>query len=288
MPVSFSHEGFLELFRHRPELAAKLLRDALGVELPAYSEARVVSGDLTEAQPVELRADLVILLRDDKPVLVIVLEVQLGRDDDKPFSWPHYLAAVRSRYRCEACLFVVTPLETIAAWARRPIRLGPNNTFEPYVLGPAAVPAVDDPTEAASLPELAVLSATAHGNDPKDGAQIALAAIAAASGLPDELAALYYDLIRVSLNDAARRALEELMSQGHYQYQSDFAKKYVAEGEAKGKAEGKAVGKAEGKAEALLDILAARGLTISDAQRARVLACTDLTVLAGWLKRAVT
>ncbi len=171
-----------------------------------------------------------------------------------------------------------------SAWARRPIRLGPNNTFEPYVLGPNAVPVVDDPAEATNLPELAVLSATAHGNDPQDGAKIALAAITAASGLPDDLAALYYDLIRVSLNDAARRALEDLMSQGHYQYQSDFAKKYVAEG----KAEGKAEGEAKGKAEAILQVLAARGLAVSEAQRARVLGCTNLGQLDSWLERAVT
>ena len=88
------------------------------------------------------------------------------------------------------------------------------------------------------------------------------AAIAAAAGLPEDIAALYYD----------RRALEELMSQGNYQYQSDFARKYVA----------------EGKAEAILRVLDARRFAVSDAQRARVLACSDAALLDRWLDRAVT
>ena len=38
------------------------------------------------------------------------------------------------------------------------------------------------------------------------------------------------------------------MNTGGYEYQTEFARKYVAEGEAKGKAEGKAEGLAEGEA----------------------------------------
>ena len=33
-------------------------------------------------------------------------KVQLGRDEDKPFSWPFYAAAMRLRYRCDTCLLV--------------------------------------------------------------------------------------------------------------------------------------------------------------------------------------
>jgi hypothetical protein len=65
-----------------------------------------------------------------------------------------------------------------------------------------------------------------------------------------------------------------------YEYQSDFAKKYVAQGRAEGKA--------EGEAKALLHILAARTLTPSEAQQARILACTDLPTLERWIERAVT
>jgi hypothetical protein len=45
------HEALLLLFRNRPELAPELLRDALHIELPSYTEVRIESADLTEVVP---------------------------------------------------------------------------------------------------------------------------------------------------------------------------------------------------------------------------------------------
>ena len=59
--ASMLHEGLLLLFRNRPTLAPELLRDALGLTLPDWSEARVESAELTEVVPTEYRADLVVL-----------------------------------------------------------------------------------------------------------------------------------------------------------------------------------------------------------------------------------
>ncbi len=98
--ASMQHEGLLLLFRNRPTLAPELLRDALGLTLPAWSEARVESAELTEVVPTEYRADLVVLLLDGKPVFAIVVEVQLARDEDKRKTWPLYLTSLRSRVGC--------------------------------------------------------------------------------------------------------------------------------------------------------------------------------------------
>ena len=65
-----------------------------------------------------------------------------------------------------------------------------------------------------------------------------------------------------------------------YEYQSDFAKKYVAQGRAEGKA--------EGKAESVLRVLAARKVSVSAEQRNRIAACLDVAQLDTWLERAVT
>lgn len=54
------------------------------------------------------------------------------------------------------------------------------------------------------------------------------------------------------------------------------------------RAEGKAEGKAGGKAEAILEVLAARGLTPSETLRRRILETTDPTLLDLWVRRAVT
>ena len=74
------------------------------------------------------------------------------------------------------------------------------------------------------------------------------------------------------------------MQTGGYTYQSEFAKRYLAQG----KAEGKAEGRIEGEAQALLRILVARGLSVSPAERAQILGCTELVVLEGWLDHALT
>lgn len=111
------HEALLLLFRNRPTLAPELLRDALHVELPQYTEARIDSADLTDVQPAEYRADLVVLLWKGEPVLGIVVEVQLSADERKFYVWPVYVANLRARLKCPVCLLVVTADDATARWA---------------------------------------------------------------------------------------------------------------------------------------------------------------------------
>jgi hypothetical protein len=65
-----------------------------------------------------------------------------------------------------------------------------------------------------------------------------------------------------------------------------------AEGEALGIAKGEALGIAKGealgKAEAVLAVLEARALAITEEQRATILACTDLATIDRWLRAAVS
>ncbi|MFO0604330.1 MAG: hypothetical protein U0324_14200 [Polyangiales bacterium] len=51
---------------------------------------------------------------------------------------------------------------------------------------------------------------------------------------------------------------------------------------------GEKIGATKAAAEALLRVLTARGLAVTEAERARVLACADLATLEGWITRAVT
>jgi hypothetical protein len=90
----------LLLFRNQPTLAAELIRGALKMDVPRYTEARVVSADLTDIQPAEYRADMVIQLFDDAAVFGIVVEVQLSVDERKRFVWPAYVANLRARVEC--------------------------------------------------------------------------------------------------------------------------------------------------------------------------------------------
>jgi hypothetical protein len=56
------------------------------------------------------------------------------------------------------------------------------------------------------------------------------------------------------LSEAARKAIDAMTSQ-KYEFQSDFALRYIAEG--------KAEGRAEGKASAVIGVLEARGITLT-------------------------
>jgi hypothetical protein len=193
-----------------------------------YTEVRIRSESLTEIQPAEYRADLVMLLLAGKPVLGIVVEVQLTADERKRFAWPVYAVGLRARIKCPVCLFVVSHSDAVARWRARPIDLGGGNHFTPLVLGPAGVPVVTNPAQAKADPEVAVLSAMSHGHGhPESSAQIAAATMAASAGLDADRSRLCVDLVFASLSRAARKALQA-MDPAKYEYQSDFAKRYVA------------------------------------------------------------
>ena len=134
----------------------------------------------------------------------------------------------------------------------------------PLVLGPSGVPEVTDEAVALADPELAVLSAMAHGQDgdADKALRIAVAAMAASVGLDAERSTLYFDLVAASLSEAARKALQS-MDPAKYEYQSEFARRYIAKGE-----EPRA--KPRGRTELLLQLLALRFGRLSEDVVARV------------------
>ncbi|HEU4626349.1 MAG TPA: DUF4351 domain-containing protein [Steroidobacteraceae bacterium] len=261
---SHLHEALLFLFRSRPALAPELLREALHLELPAHTHVRLDAAELTDIQPAAYQADLVVLLSNEVPVLGIVVEVQLSRQKRKRFAWPAYVVNLRARLRCPVCLLVVAANERVARWAAKPVDLGGGNRFAPLVLGPSGVPEVTDEAHACADPELAVLSAMAHGRDrdTEKSLRIAMAAQAASVGLDEDRARLYCDLVLSSLGEAARQALQN-MNPAKYEYQSEFARRYVAQG------------RAEGRAELVLRQLTRRFGTLREEVRGRILAASS-------------
>jgi len=189
-------------------------------------------------------------------------------------------------------LLVVCPDPAVAAWCAAPVLVGePNLVLTPLVLGPAQIPVVTDPVLARRSPELAVLSALAHGARP--GQTGVFEALLAALDVIDlDHASLYADVVLAALPTAARDCLEDLMTTTSHPYQSDFARRYydrgAAEGEARGEAKGEAKGQAKGEARAVLAVLDARGIEVSDRVRERVAGCTDVGQLDAWLRVAAT
>jgi predicted transposase YdaD len=138
--------------------------------------------------------------------------------------------------------------------------------------------------EARQNPEWLVLSALMHGRS-SAGEEIAQWLPGALLGLEDERTRMYLDLATSFLNEAARRTLEHVMR--HYEYQSDFARKYVEKGRQVGHQEGKQEGKQEAEAAAVLTVLEARGFTLEAPVRERITSCKDLAQLQRWLRQAV-
>jgi hypothetical protein len=272
---SLTHEALLQLFRNRPELAPELLREALQIELPAYTEARIESAEFSQLAPTEYHADLVVLLVDNAPVLGIVVEVQLAQKPRKRFTWPLYLAALRAKLECDTCVFVIAPSMEVARWAAEPIRMGFNSTVFPLVVGPGGIPVITDPERAIQAPELAVLSAMAHGQgDVETAVKVALAAAAGVGTVPEDRVVLYSDLIEAALSEAARKAFF-MLPQG-YEFQGQTARESFQKG------------RAAEKAADVLEVLDARGLAVTDAERERILGCKELETLTLWHRRAVT
>ena len=274
---STAHEALVELFRNRPALAAELLATSLGVTVPCFERARLDSGDLTDLAPTEYRADAVVVLtRQDLPVLAVVIEVQLARDQRKRRSWPVYLTTLHARLRCPAILLVLCAAADTAAWCRAPIAIGhPGWVLRPLALGPDTVPVVTDVEEASRAPELVVLSAMAHGGHP-DRDKVFDALLTALRTIDEDHATLYYDVVLAALPEAARHHLEALMTARTYEYQSDFARKYFYSG------------RAQGESEALLTVLAAREIDVPENARTRITACTDTEEINTWIRRAAT
>ncbi|MBI5478183.1 MAG: hypothetical protein HY906_04965, partial [Deltaproteobacteria bacterium] len=288
---SLLHEAIVMLFRNRPTLAAELLVRVFGVRVPHVDVVAINEADLTQIVPTEYRADLVVVHGAGPAGAAVVLEVQLDRDENKPFVWPLYQAALRAKLRVPACVLVVTMDDAVARWAATPVVTGqPGVRFAPVVLRVAALPWVTA-EEVARAPELALLVVLAHPDEERSAA-LAWAAIEAVARVDADRAWLYHDIVAARLGVAARAKLEALMKAGNFQPQSEFGKKWYAkgeaEGEAKGEAKGKLEGKLEGKVEAVLRVLVLRGFELTEAQQQRILGCRDLATLDRWLQRAVT
>ena len=218
----------------------------------------------------------VVLVDEGGPVLAVVVEVQMRGDPGKRWTWPVYLTTLRARLHCPAVLLVVCVDAAAARWCAAPIPVGhPGFQLIPLVLGPDRVPVVTDVVEAARAPEVAVLSAIAHGGRPECAAVLD-ALVGALGSVDDQLATLSADVVLATLPVAARRHMEELMRTGVREYQSEFARKYFSQG------------RAEGRAEDVLAVLDARGVDVPEADRARISGCRDLDQLGVWLRRAVT
>jgi flagellar biosynthesis/type III secretory pathway protein FliH len=108
---------------------------------------------------------------------------------------------------------------------------------------------------------------------------------------------LFHDLAYADLSEPARIALEKLMATlDNFQFQSEFAKKYIALGREEGRREVREEGRQEGFAKGfvegfvrgLLVALESRGLSISEQVQTRIHACTEIKQLDAWIRKVAS
>jgi hypothetical protein len=289
---TIEHEFLVELFQNEPDLAPRLVADVFGIQMPAYTAARLECGNLNDVLPTEYKADSVITLRDPAKVrrfgkrssdatAAVIAEIQRSDDPGKKLSWPVNLTTLRARLLgAPTYLVVLCPDRAVARWAVQPIPMGhPGYDLQPMVIGPDEAPLVTDPAEVGRAPELGVLSTLVHAAARPELVDVLMAGL---SKIDPDRAANYTQFVMALLDGAARERMEAIVKSAIWEFSTPFTEQYRAQGREEGRQEGRA----QGEAEAILIFLESRGIAVSDEVRERVTSCTDQETLQSWLRRA--
>ena len=307
------HQTLVDLLRHAPEVVPRLL-----TVVGASSGAAVASVKLIDSvlDQIQRRVDLAVeIRREGAACLAVGLEIQLAINPDKLRSWPVYLTTLRSPARPLACLLILAPDPRVAAWAARPIDLGPGNAaFRVHVLGPDQIPRIVDLPAARRQPELSFLSALAHAeadNDP----DLVRAALAGLGTLDSARMSSYVSVLLDSLSAGLRGALEACIMETPEHKPSSVTPEFVQrallwarmalieaerkEGREEGRQEGREEGRQEGREdgrhqgelharrEILGRLLARAGLQPSADQLEQIAACEDTALLDRWIEQVL-
>lgn len=280
---SAAHETPIALAKLEPGLVAWLLVNLFDVKVPEYHHARSQATDIRVVVPRTYHADGMLVFCDvtDRPVLAVVLEVQRRWDRSKHRTWRLYVAQLEAELDVSVALVVYCPDQHIAARYQDLFEFdGISLILRPLIFTPERVPLVIDTELARAHPALVVLSALCHGGQPEVDALFPALAAALHAVDPNN-AILYYDIILAGLPEAPRVRWEAFMT-------TTVDSTYFSERFREIEARGVARGAAEGEARAVLTVLEARGFTVPDDARERILSCTDLDQLNTWVRRAAT
>ncbi|MEO3870451.1 hypothetical protein ABGB18_16680 [Nonomuraea sp. B12E4] len=273
MPTAV-HDALNALFRNRPALAVELLRDVFDIDLPADTLVEVNPGDLS---------DLPVLEHEIHPFLSVgpshgvIVELQRALREEERQIWGRRAAGLWLRLNRPVLLLVLAPDPRVAAWAAQPVVTSlPGYVLHPLVVGPDRIAILSDPSEAADCLELAVMSVMAHGED----REVVETFLSALSKVDEDHGAQYHEYAYCLSSADVRQVMEEIMSSATWPVYSPFAREHFTKG--------RAAGLSEGKARAVLTVLRARGVAITDEALTAITSCTDQERLDQWAHRAAT
>ncbi|WP_155129160.1 hypothetical protein [[Actinomadura] parvosata] len=266
MPSSV-HEALNALFRNRPSLAVDLLCDVFDIDLPSDTLVEVAPHGPATLAPATWR----------QAAHGVIVELQHTVSEEDRQSWARRSAALWLLLRRPVLVLVLAPDAGICDWAAQPVVTSlPGYVLHPLVIGPDQVPPISDPAQAAECLELAVLSVLSHGDDEAVVGTF-LDALAKAE---ESHGARYYEYAYRLASTDVRRVLEETMASTTWPVYSPFAREHYTRG--------RFAGLSEGKARAVLAVLRARGVTITDDALTAITSCADQEQLDEWAHRAAT
>ncbi len=288
--TSAEHEAPVALVKNDPAVIAWLLTNVFGIAVPAFDHASARPGDLQVLTPRTYHADATVLLTAaDEPVYAVVVEVQRARDPDKAYRWKQYLAEVEVTVRVTTSLVVHCADPDVARYYRRwAARDGGSLHLRPLIVTPDDLPLVVDAELAVRYPSLTVLSILMHSR--RSDVDQAFAGLAEAlRAIGPSQAVFYNDIVLAGLPPDSRARWRAFMTStlGSRFFSEEF-QQAEAKGRVEGEAKGRVEGEARGLADAVLTLLDARGVAVSQAVRDRIFGCTDQGQLRTWLLRAAT
>ncbi|MFC4030272.1 hypothetical protein ACFO3J_02170 [Streptomyces polygonati] len=272
------------IFQEDPRIFTRTFK-RLGLPFPDPIAVSLPPTDLTEIKPLERRLDT--LLRFDMAdgdSYLLAVEAQGRKDPDKHGSWAYYMSYLYAKYRTPPLLLVVCQDEATSRWAKRPFHIGTAQwrtlTVRPLVLGPHNVPIITDASAAADDIPMAAFAAITHGKHRQ--ADIMLEALATALRKADlDTADLFKELTEIGLGSGpAGKIWKDLMAIPTHFFRSETSEKL--------REEGREEGRRQQKIKDILSLLQIRSVSITEAHRERVAACTEYDILDRWFSRAAT
>jgi hypothetical protein len=281
------HEVVLLAIRESPELFAELLRRVVGTDMPGPIE--VMDSNVRYAASLETRPDLV-LRTPNATSKWTILELQNRKDESKCRSWPLAVSVLLQRDGM-GDVVVITASRSVAAWAKGAAHhRGERGTS----LGLTPVILLLSKDQAAALldparPELAIFAVWAGCRDHGPTARgVAKRALELTEALPAPLRDGQARAILAMLSRQLLASLKEMAMDVDKVPETKASRAFRVFFEKRGAARGEAQGEANGRRESLLRVLAARGLSPTQEERASIAALTDVAVLDRCVEAAVT
>jgi len=294
--VSQTHEVPHQILREDPKAVARML-EHIGIPIAPVTQATLIPADASESKALERRVDAVIRIdTEDKPFLVAV-EVQLKPVKKKWSTWLYYCSYLQEKLNLPVVLLVLCPDPKVAVWARKGRSFGPPGVqsmrLAPVACGPHEIPRFLDREQIANDLPLAALSVITHATErgakqqmalfaaeleaqPESEEKFALADLVSAGLTGTQSAKLWSTIMLMTTSYPHSPLAQALADQVTEKVTEEVTQRVAHETRLKD------------RSESLLRALELQSKPISDADRQRILECTDVDVLDRWFDRSFT